>query len=54
MRMGGTFLGTNSKGNPSSEKIIAGFKKLGLDALIGIGGDGSMKILQQFNKKRRH
>ena len=51
MRMGGTFLGTNSKGNPSSEKIIAGFKKLGLDALIGIGGDGSMKILQNLTKK---
>ena len=51
MRMGGTFLGTNNKGNPSSEKIIAGFKKLGLDALIGIGGDGSMKILQNLAKK---
>jgi len=51
MRMGGTFLGTNNKGNPSSEKIIAGFKKLGLDALIGIGGDGSMKILQNLTKK---
>tara|TARA_B110001454_G_scaffold212694_1_gene229797 strand:- start:312 stop:1361 length:1050 start_codon:yes stop_codon:yes gene_type:complete len=51
MRMGGTFLGTNNKGNPSSEKIIAGFKKLGLDALIGIGGDGSMKILQELTVK---
>jgi phosphofructokinase-like protein len=51
MRMGGTFLGTNNKGNPSSEKIIEGFKKLGLDALIGIGGDGSMKILQKLAKE---
>jgi len=51
MRMGGTFLGTNNKGYPSSEKIIAGFKKLGLDALIGIGGDGSMKILQELTVK---
>ena len=51
MRMGGTFLGTNNKGNPSSEKIIAGFMKLGLDALIGIGGDGSMKILQELTIK---
>ncbi len=51
MRMGGTFLGTNSKGNPSEDKIIAGFKELGLDALIGIGGDGSMKILQKLTKK---
>ena len=51
MRMGGTFLGTNSKGYPSSDKIIKGFKQLGLDALIGIGGDGSMKILQSLTKK---
>jgi 6-phosphofructokinase 1 len=51
MRMGGTFLGTNNKGNPSSKKIIAGFKKLGLDALIGIGGDGSMKILQDITNE---
>jgi len=51
MRMGGTFLGTNNKGNPSLDKIIEGFKKLDLDALIGIGGDGSMKILQDLTKK---
>jgi|TARA_B110000196_G_scaffold318235_1_gene333125 phosphofructokinase-like protein len=51
MRMGGTFLGTNNKGNPSQEKIISGFNNLGLDALIGIGGDGSMKILQGLTKK---
>ena len=51
MRMGGTFLGTNNKGNPSQEKIISGFNKLELDALIGIGGDGSMKILQGLTKK---
>ena len=51
MRMGGTFLGTNNKGNPSTDKIIQGFKQLGLDALIGIGGDGSMKILQTLTKK---
>ena len=63
MRMGGTFLGTNNKDNPTkifkkngskvdhSHKIISGFHKLGLDALIGIGGDGSMKILQKLSKK---
>ena len=57
-RMGGTFLGTNNKGFPQnsdkkidySNKIIQGFKSLGLDALIGIGGDGSMKILQSLTK----
>ena len=49
MRMGGTFLGSNNKGNPfkkiirngkkidSSDLVIEGFKKLGIDALIGIG-----------------
>jgi 6-phosphofructokinase 1 len=51
MRMGGTFLGTNNKGYPPINKIISGFKQLGLDALIGIGGDGSMKILQNLTKK---
>ena len=54
MRMGGTFLGSNNKGNPFgkiekdgkkvevSELIINSFNKLQLDALIGIGGDGSL------------
>ena len=63
MRMGGTFLGSNNKGNPfkkiirngkkiySSDLVIEGFKKLGIDALIGIGGDGSLKILQTITKK---
>jgi 6-phosphofructokinase 1 len=63
MRMGGTFLGTSNKGNPFryrkkngivvdlSSKIIRGFNKLKLDALIGIGGDGSLKILQEITKK---
>ena len=51
MRMGGTFLGTNNKGNSSEQKVLEGFKKLELDALIGIGGDGSMKILQKLTQK---
>ncbi len=55
MKMGGTFLGSNNKGNPFnsdiSDQIIDGFKKTKLDALIGIGGDGSMKILQALTKK---
>ena len=63
MRMGGTFLGSNNKGNPfgkiekngkkieTSDLIIESFKKLELDALIGIGGDGSLKILQTLTKK---
>tara|TARA_Y100000590_G_scaffold449496_1_gene587704 strand:- start:3830 stop:4909 length:1080 start_codon:yes stop_codon:yes gene_type:complete len=63
LRMGGTFLGSNNKGNPfsfskknskkidMSDKVIQGFKKLNLHALIGIGGDGSMKILRNLTKK---
>tara|TARA_Y100000741_G_scaffold284185_1_gene223921 strand:+ start:612 stop:1694 length:1083 start_codon:yes stop_codon:yes gene_type:complete len=63
MRMGGTFLGTSNKANPLNSiqkdgtkkdytaKIVEGFHKLGLDALIGIGGDGSMKILESLTKK---
>tara|TARA_Y100001970_G_scaffold116109_1_gene144515 strand:- start:714 stop:1799 length:1086 start_codon:yes stop_codon:yes gene_type:complete len=62
-RMGGTFLGTSNKGNPSdmpqndgkkidlSDVIISGFKELNLDALIGIGGDGSLKILKNLTAK---
>ena len=63
MRMGGTFLGSNNKGNPFktinkkgkklnvSDIIINGIKSLKLDALIGIGGDGSLKILKNLTKK---
>jgi len=58
MRLGGTILGTTNKGNPfkfpmpdgsfkdRSNEIIDGIKELGLEALIGIGGDGSMAILK--------
>ena len=35
----------------STDIIIEGFKKIGIDALIGIGGDGSLKILQSLTKK---
>lgn len=63
MRMGGTILGTTNKGNPfafpmadgslkdRSDEIIAGYNKLGLDAVIGIGGDGSFAILRQLAQK---
>ena len=63
LRLGGTFLGANSKGNPFdvifengkkievSDIIIKGLKSLNLDALIGIGGDGSLKILQKLTNK---
>jgi 6-phosphofructokinase 1 len=62
LRAGGTMLGTTNKANPfafptsdgtldRSDECIAGYKELGLDALIGIGGDGSLDILQRLAKK---
>ena len=59
-RMAGTILGTTNRGDPfaypmpdgtfkdRSEEIIEGVRLLGLDALIGIGGDGSMAILRRL------
>lgn len=63
MRLGGTILGTTNKGNPFrfpmpdgtfkdlSDDIIAGIKELKLEAIIGIGGDGSMDILRTLAKR---
>ncbi len=60
MRMGGTILGTTNKGDPfhfpmpdgtfkdRSGEIIDNYKKIGLDAVIGIGGDGSHAILRKL------
>lgn len=60
LTMGGTFLGTTTKGDPfafpmadgsladRSKDIIEGYHLLGLDALIGIGGDGSLAILRKL------
>ncbi|MGP1394992.1 MAG: ATP-dependent 6-phosphofructokinase [Inquilinaceae bacterium] len=60
MRRGGTILGTTNKGNPfsfpmadgtvkdRSQEIAGGYRELGLDALIGIGGDGSLAILRRL------
>jgi 6-phosphofructokinase 1 len=60
---GGTFLGTTNKGNPfafpmpdgstvdRSGEIVEGYHLLGLDALIGIGGDGSLAILRQLAQR---
>jgi 6-phosphofructokinase 1 len=57
---GGTILGTTNKGNPfafpmpdgstidRTQEIIEGYYQLGLDALIGIGGDGSLAILRRL------
>jgi len=63
---GGTILGTTNRGNPFkykttendqesvrdiSDEVIANAKKLGMDAIITVGGDGSQKIaLELFQK----
>lgn len=63
LRMGGTILGTTNKGDPfaypmpdgrildRSDEVIEGFRQLGLDSLIGIGGDGSFAILRRLAQK---
>lgn len=50
LSMGGTILGTINKGNTLAhiDEITASYQELGLDALIGIGGDGSLTILSQL------
>lgn len=57
---GGTILGTTNRGDPfafpmpdgtvrdRSAEIIRGYQTLGLDAIIGIGGDGSLAILRKL------
>ncbi|MDP7651682.1 MAG: ATP-dependent 6-phosphofructokinase [Rhodospirillales bacterium] len=63
LRMGGTILGTVNKGDPfaydmpdgtvedRSQAFVDGIHELGLDGLIGIGGDGSMKILSRLARQ---
>jgi 6-phosphofructokinase 1 len=48
LSMGGTFLGTVSRGDPFDEAVVEGYQIMELDALIAIGGDGSLKILRQL------
>lgn len=62
LRAGGTYLGTTNFGNPfhfphndtfidRSHEFIDNFHALKLDALIGIGGDGSLQILRELSLK---
>ena len=66
LHLGGTILGTTSSGNPFcypviqngtkvecdlSDDVVANFKKLALDALIVIGGDGTLAIAQKLFEK---
>ena len=50
LSMGGTILGTINKGDTLTQmdEILAGYQALNLDALIAIGGDGSLAILNQL------
>lgn len=50
---GGTILGSINKGDTeaNADQVIAGYRDLGLDALIGVGGDGSLAILSQLAAK---
>lgn len=63
LRQGGTLLGSMNRGDPlafpmpdgtvrdRSGEIIDGYRELGLDALIGIGGDGSLSILREIAQR---
>jgi len=60
LRWGGTILGTTNQGDPfafvmpdgtkrdRSAEVIEGVRMLGLDAVIGVGGDGSFAILRKL------
>jgi len=64
LRLGGTILGTTNRGNPFafpietkdgtvdySDRCIENFHKLGLGALVVIGGDGTLAIAHEFSKR---
>lgn len=53
--LSGSVLGSLSRGHPDqpgiTEKALAGFRQLGLEALIVIGGDGSLDIIYDLAQK---
>jgi 6-phosphofructokinase 1 len=64
LRLGGTILGTVNRGNPFfepivtptgtydyAERVMEMFQQMGLDALVCIGGDGTLAISYEFYKK---
>src|SRR5438046_8607726 len=64
LRLGGTILGTTNRGNPFaypvstsegvhdySTRVVEMFHKMGLDALVVIGGDGTLGIAHEFCKR---
>ncbi|MDJ0647239.1 MAG: ATP-dependent 6-phosphofructokinase [Xenococcaceae cyanobacterium MO_188.B19] len=50
LSMGGTILGSTNKGDTlaQAKQLFAGYQALKLDALIAIGGDGSLAILREL------
>jgi 6-phosphofructokinase 1 len=63
LRLGGTILGTTNRGNPFeypvaggtkedySDRVVETFQAMELDALVAIGGDGTLAIAHQFYLK---
>jgi ATP-dependent phosphofructokinase / diphosphate-dependent phosphofructokinase len=67
LHLGGTILGTTNRGDPFrypvpgpdgqnvptdvSGKIVSRFAELGIDALVALGGDGSMTIARQLMQR---
>ncbi|HXG54978.1 MAG TPA: ATP-dependent 6-phosphofructokinase [Vicinamibacterales bacterium] len=64
LRIGGTILGTTNRGNPFSypidtsggkmdysDRVVEMFHQLKLDALVVIGGDGTLAIAHEFYKR---
>jgi 6-phosphofructokinase 1 len=67
LHLGGTILGTTNAANPFcypvrgedgqtverdlSDSVVANIRKIGLDALIVIGGDGTLSIAERLSKK---
>jgi 6-phosphofructokinase 1 len=63
LHLGGTILRTTNRGDPfaypggdgkavdRSAAIVEGYRLLGLDALIGVGGDGSLAILRRLARQ---
>jgi 6-phosphofructokinase 1 len=65
--LGGTILGTTNKGNPFmmpvcnvagecvqrdlSDRVMENFRRLRFDALVAVGGDGSLEIAHKFAEK---
>ncbi len=61
LTQGGTILGTSNKANPfsyylrdgadASDDAVENVKQLGLDAVVAIGGDGTMSIAHRLQQK---